>query len=228
YRRPVPELELAGAVTDPETGVVSRPGLDGSLKPIGLRVGDAVYRGFQTPSRKLQIYNPLINEMGEAFTAPRPPLPAYIPIPAHRLLGQGEFVLTSFKWNVHTQSRTMNQPWLAEIVHDNPVWINAATAAELGIADGDRVAISALPRPLLDGDGARAKAPVTLEARAYLTEGIHPQVVAISASFGHSQYGPVAQGHGYNPNPLIPSVADPVGGGQAWNDTVVSVRHLGK
>ncbi|OPG15592.1 hypothetical protein [Ferroacidibacillus organovorans] len=54
-------------------------------------------------------------------------------------------------------------------------------------------------------------------------EAIHPQVVAISASFGHWQYGRTAAFRGYNPNALIASGADPIGGGQSWNDTVVRI-----
>lgn len=255
YKRPLSDAELAGAVTDPVTGLVTRADADGRPRPIGLSVNGRVCRGFATPSRRLQIYNPLIERLNAESGTQHPVLPDYLPIPGHRHLEPHQFVLTTFKWNVHTQSRTMNQKWLAEIVHDNPVWINVATAAALGIADGDWVEITAVPGALQAEQPPPGPAlPASLRVRAYLTEGIHPRVVAISASLGHWQYGPVATGKpgdrlhgaghdprlrdpdqeahqwwagaGYNPNPLIPSVADPVGGGQAWNDTVVSVRPI--
>ncbi len=39
-------------------------------------------------------------------------------------------ILTTFKWNVHTQARTAPQKLLSEI-DANPLWINAATARRM-------------------------------------------------------------------------------------------------
>lgn len=84
--------------------------------------------------------------------------------------------------------------------------------------------------------------------RAHLTEGIHPEVVAISTACGHSGYGRLAtlkhkdadaewalggdpditnnvwwDDKGVYPNPIIRLSIDPIGGSQAWFDTVVTV-----
>ena len=88
-----------------------------------------------------------------------------------------------------------------------------------------------------------------LVTKAWITHGIHPQVVGISTSVGRTSYGRVAQADptaiasfakeeqrdadlegnlwwrdgGTNPNDIIPLAVDPTSGIQAWNDTVVSV-----
>ena len=141
-------------------------------------------------------------------------------------------IMTTFKWNVHTQSRTTNVKWLTEIVHSNPAWINKATADKLGIKHGDLIRITS---------------PVGyMVTKARVTEGIHPKVVAVSNTLG-TKFGRVAaakkneppsmwgnvedpdmkniwwKAEGVNPNDIIPASADPIGGSQGWYDTVVKV-----
>ena len=132
---------------------------------------------------------------------------------------------------MHTYSSTANCKWLAEIIHANPVWIHSWTAAERGIQDGERIRIT-----------SRLGSIIT---RAYITQGIHPQVIAVSDSCGHWQSGRVAravrfqspdpetaliwwekEGNGVHPNPIIPVTSDPSGGGQGWMDTVVTVAKV--
>lgn len=180
---------------------------------IGRLWNGRIVRGFATPDRKFQFRLAAMEKWRPAY----PSVPVYRPVEAHRNLQEGDFILTTFKWNVHTQSRTANQVWLTEIVGDNPCWIHPRAAAEHGIREGEPFAITRRDR-----DGASHELVVT----PLLTEAIHPRVLAISASFGHWQYGRTAQGKGYNPNPLIPGHTDPVGGGQSWNDTLVSIRPL--
>ena len=84
--------------------------------------------------------------------------------------------------------------------------------------------------------------------RAHLTEGIHPDVIAISTACGHPAYGRLAQlrhreaspewaqggdpdmysnvwwdDRGVHPNPIVQLAVDPIGGSQGWYDTVVTV-----
>ncbi len=136
--------------------------------------------------------------------------------------------MTTFQWNVHTHFQTANCMFLSEIVHANPLWINVETAEALGIQYGDRVRVT-----------SKAGSFVT---QAWVTQGIHPKVVAASDSCGHWGYGHVAQaeplkssdpetslvwweeeGNGAHPNPAIAIALDPVGGGQGWMDTVVRI-----
>lgn len=120
-------------------------------------------------------------------------------------LPDDELVMTSFKWNVHNHGRTMNLKWLAEIVHSNPAWLNPSTAQRLGLKDGDWIEITSfysrelekqsphlqrddLPR---EPDGRRIVS--SMRVPIVIMEGIHPRVIAMSNSCGHSQYTSVAQ-----------------------------------
>ncbi len=146
-----------------------------------------------------------------------------------------EFVLTTFKVSYQSLSRTSNLKLLSELWHANPLWINKEIALKLGIGDGELV---------------RVKSEVGyLVTKAWLTQGIHPQVIGFSTSVGRSAYGRVAQADptaktplvddsqadedilhnlwwrdgGINPNDIIPLAIDPISGAQAWNDTVVTI-----
>lgn len=178
--------------------------------------------GFPTASKKFEIYSSKMAEAGYGS------LPSYRPIAAHGKMKPEELILTTFQWNVHTHSSTANCKWLAEIIHANPAWIHPRTAAERGIQDGEPIKVA-----------SRLGSIVT---RAYVTQGVHPQVIAVSDSCGHWHSGRVArgkrfkspdpdteliwwekEGNGVHPNPIIPVASDPAGGGQAWMDTVVTV-----
>ena len=179
-------------------------------------------KGFNTPSGKIEIYSERLEKAG--FD----PLPSYHPIEEHKSLKGDEFILVKFQYNVHTHDRTSNCMWLSEIIHHNGIWINADVAEKMGIKKEDMVKLTS------------KKGSIT--GKAWLTNGIHPQVIAVSDSCGHNKYGHVAlaesfesedpntdfiwweeEGNGVNPNPVIALKADPIGGGQSWMDTVVRV-----
>ena len=161
------------------------------------------------------------------------PLPAYKRRPP-RDKKAGELVLTTYKVNVPTQRRTAALKYLAEVYHKNPAWINPKTAAARGLSDGDLIRVTSSLGYIV--------------TRAHVTEGIHPDVVAISTACGHSAYGRLAQlkqreqaaeyvqggdadiannvwwnDKGVHPNPIIRLAVDPIGGSQGWYDTVVTV-----
>ncbi len=195
-------------------------------------VNGRLRRGFATPDGKINIFAEEFENYG--FN----PLPTFKPHPWHwdkdgsSKLKDNELVLTTFKWNVHVQSRTSNLKWMAEIVHRNPAWLNGDTARKFGVKDGDLIRITS---------------PVGyMVTKAKVTEGIHPRVVAVSNSLG-TKFGRIAtadkeaprpawgdtedpdmkniwwKDEGVNPNYLIPVSADPIGGSQGWYDTVVSL-----
>jgi thiosulfate reductase/polysulfide reductase chain A len=182
-------------------------------------------KGFATPSGKFEIYSQKMAEAGLN------PLPTYLPIETHKKLKEDELILVTFQWNVHTHFSTANCKWLSEIIHSNPAWIHPQTAEKKGIREGDKIRVTSRVG--------------SIETRAYITQGIHPQVIAISDSCGHWQVGQVArakrfrspdpetqlvwwgkEGNGVHPNPIIPLSSDPIGGGQAWMDTVVMVAKI--
>ncbi|MDO9350694.1 MAG: molybdopterin-dependent oxidoreductase, partial [Deltaproteobacteria bacterium] len=89
--RKIPKLVDAGGIDFLiEKGIW----MDRDLKP---QNGLQEKKRLKTPSGKFE-FDPL--------------LPAYIPIPHHQRLGEGEFHLITFQWNVHSYSQTANCKWL--------------------------------------------------------------------------------------------------------------------
>jgi len=193
YAAELTEKYLEGATIDAATGLYKRTEASGREKIIGGFIDGKARRGFPTPSRKFTIRHPDLIEAGRKVGWPDDGLPRYIPIPAHEDLPSDRFHLVSFKWNVHTHARTASQKYLTEIVHDNPIWINAQTATKLGIKTGDEVEITtyrpkgATYRPTGEKVGSAI-------VRAFVTEGIHPRVFAMSNSVGQKCGGRPATG----------------------------------
>ncbi|MBI4319023.1 MAG: molybdopterin-dependent oxidoreductase [Chloroflexi bacterium] len=219
------------------TGAIGK--IDGLTKAGGLKYLKAngtwidpslpiVYRAYQkqkfpTPSGKFEVYSKALESTG--FSA----LPAYEPIAATKELGEDEFILTTFQASVHNGSNTAASVLLSEIVHENPLWINAEIAKEKGIKKGDRIRVTTSTGVIV--------------VKAQPSNGIHPKTVAIGRHTGHWEYGKIAKGerfdsgdpnsrliwwdkhgngvHAYN---IIPVSSDPIGGGQGWTDTKVTIR----
>lgn len=252
HLRPLTPQELAGTATDPVSGLVTRTGDDGTAEPVGIVVGGVARRGFLTPSRRLEVASGFVVTAGRRAGREISALPVHEPVPDHRrTFAPDEFIMISYKFNVHNAHRTGQSAWLQEIAHTNPAWINSASAAALGLRDGDRIEVVSFrptDRLVPRGDGSRLGSLVT---RVHVTEGVHPRVVAIAHNSGRSRGGPVATngadtaalpGHGdaagqpggiwwagvlsVSQNDLIPIYPDPATGGQSFNDTVVRIRRL--
>jgi molybdopterin-containing oxidoreductase family molybdopterin binding subunit len=96
----------------------------------------------------------------------------------------------------HSFSMTYENPWLDEISQGEPysyfVCINATTARMKGIADGDPIEVEG-------ADGG------VIRGRARLTQGVHPEVLAVANNGGHWAKGmPFARGKGVFFNQLLP------------------------
>lgn len=218
------------AKSEDEAKKVGYQNTPGAFKAyVGQRMGDKVYRGFKpdavNKSGFLEFYSELLKAKGQ------PVFPTYTPIPEHEKMEKDELVLTTFKVAVHTHSRTAHCKWLAEIYHDNPGWMNPATAAERGIKDGDEIRV-------FNKIGE-------MKTRVRVTEGIIPGIIAISHHVGREHSGRYGSGkaspvpgvanddpdfknknwdrHGAHPNVVIPNSPDPISGQQRWMDTVVRV-----
>ncbi len=250
YRKIVPAEALAedGVIFDEETGVYwnwktagassesdaqskGYRGTSGAYRGyVGQMVLGVVYEGFKPAATNKSGFFELYSTILETIAVP--PMPTYTIIPEHRDMTDDQLVLTSFRVNVQTSSRTQNSMWLDEINDDQSVWINPASAGPRGIADGDRITI--------------ASAIGEIEAPARVTENVVPGVVAMSSHVGHWEYGRYASGknapfsldedhpyeehkwwpddHGEHPNWIIQNSAEPISGQQRWMDTVVTVR----
>lgn len=198
--------------------------LDDDGNPIEARYGLHKKAGFNTPTRKIEVYSSALKNRGLE------PLPVWKE--PENLKGEGEAAeeelrFVTFKTAYHTASSTTNIKYLAEKDHSNPCWINKETAADKGIEDGSLI---------------RVTGPVGyMVTRARVTNAIHPGVVGIAASSGHWRIGRVAsiepheelvwseaedadvhynlwwRDGGVNPNDIIPFQPDPAGGGTAMS-----------
>jgi anaerobic selenocysteine-containing dehydrogenase len=248
YRHPVgsDELREDGVIFDDETGVywnwksvgvanervarsIGYRHTDGAHKGyVAQKFWDAIYNGFKpeeiNKSGFFELYSLVLKDKG------LPPLPTYTPIPEHQELAKDELILTTFRVAEQTLSRTQNCYWLDEITTDNPGWINPVTAANKGIAEGDRIRMSSHLGEI--------------EATVKVTENVVPGVIAITSHGGRWEYGRSASGkkapfglevnsqyeelkwwetEGVHPNWIIENSGEPVSGQQRWMDTVVTV-----
>jgi len=158
-----------GGNIDAGTGIVK----DRSGRAIGVKIGEKMMKGFDTPTRKLELTSTLLKKNGYSG------LPEYVE-PEDKPTADFPLYLVGYKQIEHTHSRTFNNDYLMEAKPDNPLLINAATAAKLSLKDGDAIWIQS---PF-----AKAKATVQVSER------IHPEVVGLQHGYGHSGFGKVARG----------------------------------
>ncbi|WP_428562535.1 MAG: molybdopterin-containing oxidoreductase family protein [Solidesulfovibrio sp. DCME] len=160
---------------------------------------------FKTASGKIELVNPKLEADGLASLAP------YVSPGAPP---EGRFRITFGRVGLHTQGHTVNNPLLFAQMPENELWIHAACAQQLGIADGALVEVA---------NGASAG-----RLKAKVTEGIHPETVFMVHGFGHTL--PVesrARGRGVADNELMPggiATWDKGGGGVCMQEHFVSVR----
>ena len=114
---------------------------------------------------------------------------------------------------------TAHLPWLQELPDPmtSAMWsswieINPATAAKLGIGDGDVVVV--------------ASDQGSLQTAAVLSPGIAPDIVAMPAGQGHSMFTRYASGRGANPVEVLAATAVDRVGTVAWASTRVRVARV--
>ncbi len=200
YRRKLKPEQLQGSRVEEATGLVLKPDAAGKERAIGVMVGDVAMRGFATPSRKFEIYAPEVERVAAGMGIQDDGMPSFFQVPEHEGLAADRFILTTFKWNVHTQGRTASQKYLSEIVHDNPMWIHPDVAKRLSVSNGDLVELTTYrPKSGHLGDkafraSAEEKVVGSARVRVFVTEGIHPRVVAVSNSLGWEFGGRASEG----------------------------------
>jgi anaerobic selenocysteine-containing dehydrogenase len=152
------------------------PDADGR-RPAGVLLDGEVRRGFPTPSGRLEFYSPTLADWGW----PEYAIPVYIPSHVHpgRLDGDQMVLISTFREPVQIHTRSANAKWLDEIAHTNPVWIHPRDADPHGLRTGDLVRVETEIGHFV--------------ARAWVTEGIRPGVVACSHHMGRWKPGAVGQ-----------------------------------
>jgi thiosulfate reductase / polysulfide reductase chain A len=193
YNWELTEAQLKDTRVD-EKGNVLGKASDGKESVVGLMVNGKARRGFVTTTRKFAIYHKDVEDAARqvGFTEDGGKgMPTYFPVPSIEKMTKEMLHLVTFKWNVHTQGRTQSQKYLSEIVHHNPMWINTETAKQLGIKTGDKVELTTF-RPyghqMKNGGAVLGSAQIT----AFVTEGIHPRVLAVSNTLGNLFHGRAA------------------------------------
>ncbi|MHC4991047.1 MAG: molybdopterin-dependent oxidoreductase, partial [Planctomycetota bacterium] len=123
--------QLQGAATSSDGTVVK----DGT--PIAVEVNGQPRAGFNTLSRRLELYSRTMAEWGWDDQT----MPGYIESHVHRRhmdREQGQFVLVpTFRLPTLIHTRAANAKWLCEISNTNPLWIHPEDAARLGVETTD-------------------------------------------------------------------------------------------
>ena len=121
--------------------------------------------GFNTPSKKVEIYSQLMKDYGYD------PLPTYhepaeSPVSRPDLVEKYPLIFVSgLRTLAYLHSEYRNLPSLRKLVPEPLIEINPKTASSLGIADGDLVKVESLRG--------------SIKVKAKLTEDVHPKIVAM-------------------------------------------------
>ncbi len=118
---------------------------------------------FPTPSGKVELMPSMLGDLGQLDALDYEP---------QLRPEEGEFHFTFGRIGFHTHARTQNNPWLADLMAENVLWIHPDAAAERGIANGDRVRVT-------DRKGR------TGELAAKVTQRIRHDTVFMVHGFGH-------------------------------------------
>jgi thiosulfate reductase/polysulfide reductase chain A len=172
-------------------------------KPAPIYVEDGAELKFDTPSGKVEFWSDQLQAKG--FD----PVPRYTP-PAKA--PDGYLPLITGRAPVHTFSRTQNNPLLYQLMRENEVWVNAATAAKAGLANGQYVRLK-------NQDGV-----VSNRIRVKATQRISPDCVYMVYGFGHtSKQLRNAYMKGANATQLTTRyVTDPIMGGTSLHSNFVT------
>ena len=139
---------------------------------VGVLVDGEPKAGFDTASRKLEIFSPTLRDWGwpeKEYVVPWP-LKSHVH-PDNIDIEAGEMLLLpTFRLPPLIHTRSANAKWLYELSHKNPIWMHTADAARLGVGSGDLVRVTTQIGYFVD--------------RVWVTEGIKPGVIAMSHHLG--------------------------------------------
>ncbi|HEX8565624.1 MAG TPA: molybdopterin-dependent oxidoreductase [Pyrinomonadaceae bacterium] len=165
HLEPLPESDLQGTQIDKDTGGVRKNG-----KGVGVVIDDIPRAGFNTPSRKQELYSQTLADWGWSEYA----FPTYVKSHIHPETldaSKNEIVLVpTFRLPTLIHTRSGNSKWLSEISNRNPLWMHTSDAERWGIKTGDLVRVSTDIGYFVN--------------RAWVTEGIKPGIVACSHHIG--------------------------------------------
>jgi anaerobic selenocysteine-containing dehydrogenase len=104
----------------------------------GVDVDGVVRRGFETPSKKLELFSATLSEWGwpeQEHVIPWPLESHVSPRNIDRERGE-MLLLPTFRLPTLIHTRSANAKWLYEISHKNPVWMHPEDANRIGVETG--------------------------------------------------------------------------------------------
>ncbi|MBE7474775.1 MAG: formate dehydrogenase [Anaerolineae bacterium] len=139
---------------------------------VGILIDGQAKTGFDTPSRKLEFYQPVM--AGWGWSGPEYTLPYYLKShvhPDHINFAEGEMLLLpTFRLPTLIHTRSANSKWLYEISHKNPVWLHPEDARRLGVDTDDLIKVETEIGSFV--------------SKVWVTEGLRPGIVAMSHHLG--------------------------------------------
>ncbi|MGE0789262.1 MAG: molybdopterin-dependent oxidoreductase [Sandaracinaceae bacterium] len=138
----------------------------------GVEIDGVRRRGFETPSKKLEIFSSTLSEWGwpeQEYVLPWPLESHVSPRNVDREKGE-MLLLPTFRLPTLIHTRSANAKWLYEISHKNPVWMHPSDAERIGVATNDLIRVETEIGWFVD--------------RVWVTEGIKPGIIAMSHHLG--------------------------------------------
>jgi len=177
-------------------------------------------RIFHTSSKKFEFYSgnlkSLLAKMEKGIKEDSDCLPHYKEVKFLGEKGKYPLLLLPYQPLMVIESGSQNYPWAQEIflpMHgvgwDTLIEINSETAKTLKLNNGQMVWVESPFQKI--------------KARVKLSEGVHPQIVAIPFGQGHYSYGKWQKGIGVNPHEIIGVDYDSISGQAAFFNTRVKV-----
>ena len=163
---------------------------------------EAIEPSWNTPSGKVELYSDTLAKVGF------PGVPTWLepPQPA-----EGQYYLLTGKVAQSTQFGTQNNQLLHKYSDEPRLWMNAKSASENGLADGDWVEVTSEVGKV--------------HSLLNVTQAIRPDCVYLTPGYGHLSKGlKTAYGIGVSDSALHVTYTDPISGGQALSQTFVSVK----
>lgn len=185
------------------------------LKPLGVSLeevkekgyaemseGEAAGYSWNTTSGKVELYSDTLAKVGF------PAVPTWVepPQPA-----EGQFYLLTGKIAQSTQFGTQNNQLLHKYSEEPRLWMNAKTAADLGLETDDWVEVTSEVGQI--------------HTKLLATQAIRPDCVYMTPGYGHLSKGlTTAYGVGASDSALHVTYTDPISGSQALSQTFVTVK----
>ena len=167
-------------------------------------VGEGSEPSWNTPSGKIELFSDTLAKVGF------PGVPTWEEPPQPK---EDQFYLLTGKVAQSTQFGTQNNQLLHKYSDEPRMWMNAQTAAKLGLATDDWVEVTSEVGQI--------------HTKLLATQAIRPDCVYMTPGYGHLSKGlKTAYGIGASDSAVHVTYTDPISGGQALSQTFVTVKKM--